>query len=99
MVNNGKAIDSLAINNSSVHLRANACNNTKKATFEYSFDNETFKPLGNELSMSFNLTIFTGNKFCLFNYATHETGGRVDFDWFRMQLSMKNNYSTYLKLP
>jgi hypothetical protein len=33
--------------------------------------------------MKFNLSIFTGNKFCLFNYATKETGGYVDFDWFR----------------
>jgi beta-xylosidase len=83
MVNNGKAIDSLLINSSSVYLRTIACNSSKKATFEFSFDNKIFTPLGNELSMSFNLTIFTGNKFCLFNYATHETGGHVDFDWFR----------------
>jgi hypothetical protein len=34
--------------------------------------------------MKFNLTIFTGNKFCLFNYATIATGGFVDFDWFRI---------------
>jgi hypothetical protein len=34
--------------------------------------------------MRFNLSIFTGNKFCLFNYATKESGGYVDFDWFRM---------------
>jgi beta-xylosidase len=99
MVNNGKAIDSLSINSTSVYLRAIASNYTKKVTFEYSIDNRTFMPIGNELSMSFNLSIFTGNKFCLFNYATRETGGHVDFDWFRMQLSTKNNYSTYLNLP
>ncbi|WP_448701385.1 hypothetical protein ACFGVR_04285 [Mucilaginibacter sp. AW1-3] len=29
------------------------------------------------------LTRFTGNKFCLFNYATKQIGGYVDFDWFR----------------
>ena len=39
--------------------------------------------IGNDLIMKFNLKIFTGNKFCLFNYATKETGGYVDFDWFR----------------
>lgn len=27
--------------------------------------------------------IFTGNKFCLFNFATVNTGGYVDCDWFR----------------
>jgi hypothetical protein len=39
--------------------------------------------IGNDLIMKFNLKIFTGNKFCLFNYVTKETGGYVDFDWFR----------------
>jgi beta-xylosidase len=84
MVNNGKTIDSVAVNNSTVYLRTLASNSTSKASFEYSFDNKTFKPLGNELFMRFSLSIFTGNKFCLFNYATKETGGYVDFDWFRV---------------
>jgi beta-xylosidase len=84
MVNNGKAVDSVAINKPTVYLRAVASNSTSKATFGYSLDNKTFTTLGDELSMRFSLTIFTGNKFCLFNYATKETGGYVDFDWFRM---------------
>lgn len=84
MVNNGKVIDSAAIIQSTVYLRAIGSNSTGKASFEYSLDNNTFTPLGNQLSMRFNLSIFTGNKFCLFNYATKETGGYVDFDWFRM---------------
>ena len=33
--------------------------------------------------MKFDLSIFTGNKFCLFNFATQEIDGYVDFDWFR----------------
>jgi beta-xylosidase len=85
MVNNGKTVDSVSMNGSTVYLRTIASNSTAKASFEYSFDNKTFKPLGNELLMRFNLSIFTGNKGCLFNYATKETGGYVDFDWFRMQ--------------
>jgi beta-xylosidase len=83
MVNNGKVIDSLIFNKSTVYLRIIASNSTKKATFEYSFDNKSFIHFGEEFLMKFNLTVFTGNKFCLFNYATHETGGLVDFDWFR----------------
>jgi beta-xylosidase len=83
MVNNGKTIDSMVVNLSTIFLRAVASNSSKKAFFEYSFDNEKFIPFGNELSMRFNLSVFTGNKFCLFNYATKETGGYVDFDWFR----------------
>jgi hypothetical protein len=48
-------------------------------------DNRTFTPLGNELSMRFNLSVFTGNKFCIFNFSTLATGGFVDVDWFRVQ--------------
>jgi len=83
MVNNCKTIDSVAINNSTIFLKTIASNASGKATFEYSTDNKTFKPIGDELNMQFSLKIFTGNKFCLFNYATKETGGYVDFDWFR----------------
>lgn len=84
MVNNGNIIESVFLKKGkTIYLRTIASNNTKKATFEYSFDNKKFTSLGNELLMKFNLTVFTGNKFCLFNYATEETGGYVDFDWFR----------------
>jgi beta-xylosidase len=83
MVNNGKSIDSAAVNSSTVYLRAYAHYGTSRASFAYSLDNQSFTKLGNELSMRFNLSIFTGNKFCLFNYATISTGGFVDFDWFR----------------
>ena len=97
MVNNGKTIDSLAIDKSTIYLRASAiygsgaahyfdkkgAPGTGTASFLYSFDNKSFVKIGTELNMEFNLRIFTGNKFCLFNYATKTLGGYVDFDWFR----------------
>src|SRR6478735_4535728 len=49
MVNNGNAIDSVTINSSIVYFRTIASNASSTATFEYSTDNKTFKPLGNEL--------------------------------------------------
>jgi beta-xylosidase len=85
MVNNGETIASAPIKGNTVYLRTIASNSSGKATFEYGFDNKTFTRLGNELSMKFNLTVFTGNKFCLFNYATKTPGGYVDFDWFRSE--------------
>jgi beta-xylosidase len=91
MVNNGETIDSVAINTSTVYLRTIASNASSKASFGYSFDNKTFKPLGNELDMKFNLKLFTGNKFCLFNYPTKQTGGYVDVDWFRVNLLRPNH--------
>jgi hypothetical protein len=84
MVNNGKTIDSIAIKQTTVYLQTIAGNSSKKAYFTYSFDNKTFNTIGNELTMKFSLTMFVGNKFALFNYATRETGGYVDIDWFRM---------------
>lgn len=85
MVNNGKTIDSIIINTPKIYLRTLASNATSKASFEYSTDNKSYQSIGNSLIMRFNLKIFTGNKFCLFNYATKKLGGYVDFDWFRVE--------------
>ncbi|HVS96064.1 MAG TPA: glycoside hydrolase 43 family protein [Puia sp.] len=84
MVNNGATVDSVLLKGPTVYLRTRASNATKKAVFEYSPDGREFSQLGDELAMRFSLKIFTGNKFCLFNYATRKTGGYVDFDWFHM---------------
>lgn len=90
MVNNGETIASAPLKSKTIYLRSIGSNKTGKATFEYSFDDKTYVKLGNELSMRFNLKIFTGNKFGLFNYATKDLGGYVDFDWFRTDVGLKN---------
>ncbi len=85
MVNNGDTIASVPMDKGTViYLRTLASNSTRKASFEYSFDNKKFIQLGNEMTMRFSLKIFTGNKFCIFNFATRSAGGHVDFDWFRL---------------
>jgi hypothetical protein len=97
MVNNGKTIDSARVDVTTICLRASAIHGSGAAplyggkaapgsgtaSFSYSLDDRSFTPVGNTLHMRFNLRIFTGNKFCLFNYATNALGGYVDFDWFR----------------
>ena len=83
MINNGIARDSAIVTGSHIYLRASAYYSTSWTSFYYSPDNQSFTKLGNDLSMQFNLSIFTGNKFCLFNYATIAAGGYVDVDWFR----------------
>lgn len=85
MINNGRHIDSVPIKGDVIYLSCMASNISSKALFGYSLDNKTFLALGNELTMRFNLSVFTGNKFCLFNYATKQPGGFVDFDWFRIK--------------
>ncbi len=96
MVNNGTTIDSATVEGSTIFLRAGAIHGsgaaqyyetkvapgTGDAFFSYSVDKKNFRKIGNELRMRFNLRVFTGNKFCLFTYATKTLGGHVDFDWF-----------------
>jgi beta-xylosidase len=83
MVKDSVTIATVPMKGTTVYLRTIASNTTRKATFDYSFDNTTFTGLGNALTTRFSLKIFTGIKFCLFNFATKEQGGYVDFDWFR----------------
>jgi beta-xylosidase len=84
MVNNGLEIASAVLKSTTVYFQASAHYDTDNVTFSYSIDNKKFMALGDVLNMKFNLSVFTGNKFCLFNYATKAPGGYVDFDWFRM---------------
>lgn len=98
MVNNGNAIDSIATDSTEFYLRAHADYKTSKATFAYSYDNQSYSLLGNDLAMRFNLSVFTGNKFCIFNYATVDTGGFVDFDWFRTDSCGKSAAMYHLRV-
>jgi beta-xylosidase len=85
MVNNGIVITSEKLYADQVYLRATASNKSSIANFLYSTDNQHFQNIGNNLEMKFNLKIFTGNKFGLFNFATKEPGGYVYFDWCSME--------------
>lgn len=82
MVNDGTQYSGPVVTDSVIYLRALANYTTSKATFFYSLDNVTYTPLGTALDMKFKLTVFVGNRFGLFNYATQALGGYVDFDWF-----------------
>ncbi len=98
MVNNGETIDSIQTESTSIYFKADPLHGSGAAPlyegesvagsgtarFYYSVDGESFTQLGNEFQMKFNLSVFTGNKFCLFNFPTKQTGGYVDFDYFRM---------------
>jgi len=69
------------VTDSVVYLRAVANYATSKADFYYSTDNQSFTQVGS-LDMKYNLSVFVGNRFCIFNYATAALGGFVDVDWF-----------------
>nr|WP_321408607.1 family 43 glycosylhydrolase [uncultured Carboxylicivirga sp.] len=80
--NNGTIIEGQTLSTESIFLRAKVNYSTSKASFYFSIDNQTYTLFGSEMDMQFNLSVFTGNKFCLFNYATDQLGGFVDIDWF-----------------
>lgn len=55
-----------------------------RASFAYSLDGAVWTPIGDDLAMEYSLDHFTGYRFAIFCYATAETGGHVDADWFRV---------------
>ncbi len=85
MNNNGTVVDSVRYSKRYIYLRAVAGYGNSKADFYFSTDNRTYRKLGNSLGMKFSLSVFTGNKFGIFNYATDVNGGYVDIDWFRTE--------------
>ena len=54
-----------------------------RASFAYSLDGASWTPIGDDLAMEYSLEHFTGYRFAIFSYATAQTGGHVDVDWFR----------------
>ncbi|TDO24605.1 glycoside hydrolase family 43 protein [Pedobacter duraquae] len=60
-------------------------NRADKGYFFYSMDGKTWKPIGGALQMSYTLPHFMGYRFGLFNYATENVGGHVDFDYFHIE--------------
>lgn len=71
---------------STVYLRA-VCNfeNQKDAvSFYYSLNGKSWIPIGISQKMVYTIPHFMGYRFGLFNWATKEAGGYVDFDFFRI---------------
>ena len=70
-----------------IYLKAE-CNFTDKkdvADFYYSLDGKSWNSIGTQLKMAYTLPHFMGYRFGLFNYATKNVGGFVDFDYFRIE--------------
>lgn len=82
-------IASVDLRSDRVYLKVDCNFNTSKADFYYSTDSKTWLKLGNTLGMSYGLEHFMGYRFGLFNYATQQTGGYVDFDYFRVSDQLK----------
>ena len=56
-----------------------------KANFLYSLDGENWSTLGNQMQLGFSTsTTFMGTRSFLFCYATEQTGGYADFDYYKV---------------
>jgi len=86
-------VEAVPLTRKKVYLKAE-CDFTDRrdiAYFYYSLDGKNWKPIGNELKMEYSMPHFMGYRYGLFNYATREHGGYVDFDWFRIMNERTEN--------
>jgi len=68
-----------------VHLRIvfNFADSIDEATFHYSLDGSSWTVFGETLHMKYTLDHFMGYRIGLYTYATGQSGGHADFDYFR----------------
>ncbi len=59
-------------------------NAADKAYFYYSLDGEAWIKIGDTLQMNYYGLHFMGYRYAIFNYATEQSGGYVDVDFFRV---------------
>ena len=59
-------------------------NRADTARFFYSLDDRSWTAIGTELKMRYTIPHFMGYRFGLFNYATKDSGGFADFDFFHV---------------
>lgn len=83
---NAEEVAILPLQQDTVYLSASCdfTNMKDSAIFAYSLDNQHWKDIGTPLKMTYTLPHFMGYRFGIFNYATKQTGGYVDVDWFRI---------------
>ncbi|MCQ2189076.1 MAG: family 43 glycosylhydrolase [Paludibacteraceae bacterium] len=75
---------SVPLNADRVYLRIDFDFTKDRAYFFYSTDNQKWNSIGKDIPLPYTLGMFAGYKFGLFNYATSQTGGYADFDWFKV---------------
>ncbi|WP_127490667.1 glycoside hydrolase family 43 protein [Paenibacillus glycanilyticus] len=80
-----EAVEKLEYNGSRIYVRIDFDfrDSIDLAYFYYSEDGAEWKAIGRPLQMKYTLDHFMGYRIGLFNYATKQSGGYVDFDYFR----------------
>jgi beta-xylosidase len=84
---NPREVESVLLTQDKVYFKA-ACDFKDKADtgrFFYSLDGQKWISIGNAIKLPYTIPHFMGYRFGLFNYATKNKGGYVDFDYFNME--------------
>lgn len=79
-----------------LRAEANVNPSVKSVKFSYSLDGgKSWNDIRNNFSMAYDLSVFMGNHWTIFNYATDELGGYVDIDWFSTEADTEFNEDDY----
>ncbi|MFH6993409.1 glycoside hydrolase 43 family protein [Flavobacterium sp. FlaQc-48] len=84
---NPREVESILLTQDKVYFKA-ACDFKDKADtgrFFYSLDGQKWISIGNPIKLPYTIPHFMGYRFGLFNYATKNKGGYVDFDYFNIE--------------
>jgi beta-xylosidase len=85
-------VESVPLTSDTVYLRAEAdfADQVDRGTFSYSLDGAHWAGLGDAQQMTYSTrNHFMGYRFALYNYATAELGGHVDFDYYRISSELR----------
>lgn len=88
---NYQELDIIPFDGNVIYLKTEADfkNQKDEGYFYYSLDGVKWNAIGVPLKMEYRLDHFMGYRFALFNYATVNTGGYVDFDYFRLNSTIQ----------
>ncbi|GGF71069.1 glycoside hydrolase family 43 protein [Wenyingzhuangia marina] len=81
-----KELGSIPLKQNQVYFKAECDfkNQKDSGQFYYSLDGKKWESLGDLIKLPYTLPHFMGYRFGLFNYATKQIGGFVDFDYFNI---------------
>lgn len=91
MVDKGNEKERLKLEQHQVYLKIDFDFTVDEASFFYSYNGREWKQIGGKLAMRYTIPHFMGYRFAIFNYATKQTGGYVDVDFFRFSDSLTGN--------
>lgn len=95
MVENGEEIAREPLEHPYVYAKVDFDFESDQASFFYSLNGRDWNSIGKKLEMKYTIPHFMGYRFALFNYATEQTGGYVDIDFFRFSSTLTGEVTPF----